>query len=65
MNKCYLCNQILEHEYRVKIIDTSNGHGEFVSCCSMECAEMLKENNADIHKFRYEDVKKCSIQRLK
>jgi hypothetical protein len=61
---CYVCDSLNEHEYQVKIINENNGQLEFVKCCSLEHAEMLKKENSNIHKSRYEDIENQRIQRL-
>jgi len=60
---CYFCNSDIEHEYQVKTI-TENGTLEFVKCCSLEHSEKVKEDNSNLHKNRYKDIKNQSIQKL-
>lgn len=63
-NTCYVCKEELKHAYQVKVI-TDTGKMHFVKCCSLEHAEMLKKENADMHKRRYKDVEAQCIQRLR
>lgn len=62
-DKCYVCNTEIEHAYQVKII-AENGNTNFVKCCCLKHAELLKKENADLHKIRYDDVNNQCIQRL-
>lgn len=62
-DKCYVCNAEIEHAYQVKII-TRNGNINFVKCCCLKHAELLKDENADLHKTRYDDVNNQCIQRF-
>lgn len=68
--KCYLCSEKLEEEYQVMIYLTKC-HSydpismEFVKCCSMECANALKEKNYKVYKSMADDIKNQCIQRLK
>ena len=68
--KCYLCGEKLEEEYQVmiylkKYYSYEPISMEFVKCCSMECANALKEKNYKVYKNMADGIKHQYIQRLK
>lgn len=62
MGECYLCGRELQEEYQVMLYDP---YLEFKICCSMECANQLKNNNSDHLYDRYRTVDGQCIQRIK
>lgn len=62
MEKCYKCNGKLKGEYQVMIYDPEQ---QFVKCCSEDCAEALKSENASYLYNLYSYVNRQVIQVLK
>lgn len=62
MEVCYKCNGELKGEYQVMIYDPDL---KFVKCCSEDCAESLKSENANYLHELYLVVNNQCIQILK
>lgn len=65
INTCPVCNGKLLEEYQVKIFNEDNMKMEFTKCCSLHCANDLKEKNSKYWHSLYSQVDRQCIQKLK
>lgn len=62
MNKCFVCANENKEEYQVMIFSPYLMH---VECCSMECANRIKNENKEILYDKYRTIRDQCIQRTK
>lgn len=68
--KCALCGDNLKEEYQVKVYEMQSHSYDPVSmkhkkCCSLECANALKEKNYRIYKSLADEINNQVVQRIK
>jgi len=62
--ECYQCYKVCEEIYQIKVIDEV-GKMTFEKVCTEKCASEVKHEIYHLHKRRAEEVRDCSIQKLK
>lgn len=61
---CFECGKLNIEEYQVMIYD-DNMELDYVKCCSLNCANITREENSRHLKDMYDRIERQCIQRLK